>query len=84
MENIIKIFNSKDETEIKQAFKEIIIEQFRNDIQENDRYLFNPDDISDMIQEAFLNATNEVKQEYKEKLKEKMLISVDKDFEKII
>lgn len=84
MEKFIKIFNSQDETEIKQAFKEIIIECFRSDLAENERYIFDPDNIAEIVREAFEEATNEVKQEYKEKLRESISTLSNKDFEKII
>jgi protein required for attachment to host cells len=84
MENIMKIFNSQDEIELKQAFKEIIKDQFKNEVEDNDMYLFDPNEIEAMILEAFEEVINDVKQEYKEKLREKMLAMVDKDINKII
>lgn len=84
MEQILKIFTSQDEVEIKQSFKEIIIEQFKSDLENNQNYLFDPNDIEEMIREAFEEIVNEIKEEYKEKLREKMFSLVDKDIEKMI
>lgn len=72
MENIVKIFNSQDENEIKQAFKEIIKKQFKNDLEEMDTYMFNPNAIEEMINNSFEEIITEVKNEFKEKLKEKL------------
>ena len=52
MENILKIFTSEDEKEIKQSFKEVLIGQFTRDLDENNYYLFNPDKVNDTINEA--------------------------------
>ena len=84
MENILKIFTSHDEVELKQAFKEIIKDQFRNDLEQCDTYMFDYNEIQEMVTEAFQEVINEVKQEYKEKLREKMLVLTDKDIEKLI
>jgi Glu-tRNA(Gln) amidotransferase subunit E-like FAD-binding protein len=83
MENIIKIFNSQDETEIKEAFKEIIKEQFKSQIEEMDLYLFDSNEIEDMIKEAFEEIINEVKKEYKEKIKDKMFEAINKKVDKV-
>lgn len=83
MENIIKIFNSEDEKEIKQSFKGILIERFKEDLESMDVYLFSPDKIEDAINEAIEELIeeliNEFKLEYKNKLKEYM----DKKFEEL-
>jgi len=84
MENILKIFTSQDEIELKQAFKEIIKEQFANDLESMDTYMFDYIEMQEMVMESFKEVINEVRQEYKEKLREKMLSLVDKDFEKVI
>jgi acyl carrier protein len=83
MENISKIFNSQDESEIKQAFKEIIINQFKTQLEEMDLYLFDPNVIEDMINDAFIEIVNDIKKEYKDKIKEKMFSSLDKKLDKI-
>lgn len=84
MENISKIFNSQDELEIKQAFKEIICEQFKTQIEEMDVYLFDMNRIEEVIEEAFEEIVNDIKKEYKEKLKEKMNQALDKKIDKIL
>ncbi len=84
MENILKIFISQDVSEIKQSLKEIIIEQFRSDFEENSSYLFSPDDVREIMMETFNEVLNEVKQEYKSKLREKISSLTDKEIEKIV
>lgn len=84
MENIIKIFTSEDKSELKDAFKEIIKEQFKSEVEENDRYLFDPNEIEEMVTEAFQEVIDKVKEEYKVKLREKMLAMVDKDIDKLM
>jgi len=84
MENILKIFTTEDEAELRQAFKEIIKDQFRNDLEQCDTYMFDYNEIQEMVTEGFQEVINEVKKEYKEKLREKMLVLIDKDFEKLI
>jgi Glu-tRNA(Gln) amidotransferase subunit E-like FAD-binding protein len=84
MENIFKIFSSQDEIELKQAFKEIIKDQFRNDLEQMDVYLFDPCDIEDMIKDAFEEIVDEVKKEYKDKIKEKMFEAINKKMDKVL
>jgi hypothetical protein len=84
MENILKIFTTQDEAELKQAFKEIIKDQFRNDLEQCNTYMFDYNEIQEMVTEGFQEVINEVKQEYKEKLREKMLVLIDKDFNKLM
>lgn len=85
MENIVKIFNSEDQAEIKKAFKEIIVEQFKTDMEERDFYMFDPDAIEEMINESFCEAIDEVKIEFKEKMREQMLNLLESnDIEKLL
>ena len=77
VENIIKIFNSEDEKEVKQAFKNIIIEQFRSDVENSDVYLFEPSDVREMVEDAFKEVIKEIKIEFKEKYKEKIFKSLE-------
>jgi len=84
MKNIAKIFNSEDEVELKQAFKEIIIEQFRDDLERSDTYLFDPSDVEEMIQDAFKEIVDEIKATYKIKLREEMNAAFDKKVDKLL
>lgn len=68
LDNIVKIFNSEDEKEVKQGLKDIIIEQFRNDLESYDMYLFNPDKIESMIEDAFQEVIAEAKEVMKKKV----------------
>jgi len=84
MEDILKIFNPQDESELKQAFKDIIINQFKNDFEENSTYLFDPNTVEEMVEDSFREVINEIKGEYKEILRSKMLILAEKDIDKLI
>jgi len=77
MDKIMKIFNSEDEKEIKQSFKDILINHFKEDLESMDVYLFNPYKIEDIVTEMLEELVEELKQEYRDKLKELM----DKKFE---
>lgn len=70
---ITKILTTEDQQELKQGFKEIILEHFRNDLEQMDVYLFDPNVIEEMIQEAFEEVINEVKEDLKIKLKEQVM-----------
>ena len=83
IDNILKIFDTEDKTELKQAFKEIIKDQFRSDLEQMDVYLFDPNDIEEKIQEAFDEIIDDFKKDYKEKLKERMAELIDKRISKI-
>lgn len=72
MENITKIFTSQDKQELRDAFKEIIIEQFKNDLEQLDIYLFNPDSIEAMIADVSEEIINEIKLEFKEKIRNEL------------
>lgn len=76
MENILKIFTSEDEKEIKQSFKEVLIGQFGKDLDENNYYLFNPDEVNDIINEAVEEVMEDFKVELRKRL-EKTLQSID-------
>ncbi len=82
MENIMKLFNSEDKDELKHAFKEIIKEQFKTQIEDMDLYLFDPNVIEKLIEESFSEIIKDVKLEFKKNLKEKLLDSVD--FSKLV
>jgi hypothetical protein len=72
VENITKIFTSQDKQELRDAFKEIIIEQFKNDLEQLDIYLFNPDSIEAMIADVSEEIINEIKLEFKEKIRNEL------------
>ena len=73
MEAITKIFTTEDQKELKQGFKEIILEHFKNDLEQMDVYLFDPSSVEDMIIEAFEEVVNEVKSDFKIKLQEQIM-----------
>jgi hypothetical protein len=85
MEAISKLFTTEDQAEMKQSFKEIIIKQFENDVEQNTYYLFDPNDIEEEIREAFTEVIDEIKLEFKEKLKEQMMKLLESnDIEKLL
>jgi predicted transcriptional regulator len=67
--NILTIFTETDREEIKKAVKQLIINQVESDLRESYNYLFDPDELHEMIEEAI----NEVKEEVKPLIKEKLL-----------
>lgn len=83
MEHIAKIFTSQDKQELRNAFKEIIIEQFKNDLEQLNVYLFNPDSIETMITEAFEEIINGIKSEFKEKMRNELEKIMDNNINKI-
>jgi len=77
MENICKIFTSEDQTEIRQSFKQILIDRFQEELEDFTDYFFDKDVIDDMVEELFKEILEEVKGEVKEIVKEKVLNSLD-------
>jgi hypothetical protein len=73
MKAIDTIFTTEDQKELKISFKEIICEEFKNQLNTMDIYLFDPGDIEETISEAFKEIIDEIKSEFKTKLKEQML-----------
>ena len=79
MDNIIKIFNSQDEIEIKQAFKEILIDRFKEDLEQMDCYLFDPSIFEDMIKDVLQEVSDEFKAGLRTKMQEKLQsVNIDK------
>jgi Fe-S cluster assembly iron-binding protein IscA len=72
-ESISKIFTTNDQAEMKQAFKELLIKRFEDDLNQFDEYLFDPRKIESWINDMFLEVINEVKIEFKKNLQEQML-----------
>lgn len=83
MEAITKIFTTEDKEELRQAFKEMIKDQFKNDLEQNDNYLFDSSEIEIMINEAFEEVISKIKNEFEEKLKEQMLKFFDNNVHKL-
>ena len=74
------IFTSEDLTDIKNAMKNIIIEQFKDDLQRYDRYLLNPKDIEDLLEETYSEIIDEIKKDIKRKMKSKLTTHIEKHF----
>lgn len=66
--NILTILTSDDRDEVRTAIKQLIIEQVKTDLEESDFYIFDPDELQDML----TNLAEEVKEEVKPLIKEKM------------
>ena len=75
--NILTILTETDRDEIKKALKDIIIEQIRSDFNENSCYLFDIDDINNVMEEAIA----EIKEEIKPLLKEKLFAEMKEKLE---
>jgi putative N-acetylmannosamine-6-phosphate epimerase len=78
--DIKTIFTSEDLNHIKNAMKNIIIGQFKNDLERYDRYLVNPSDIEDLIQESYIEIIDEIKKEVKSKMKKRLTSHIEKHF----
>lgn len=66
--NILTVLTSEDREEIRKSLKDIIIEQIKDDFRDCGTYMFDMDDINDMMQEAI----EEIKEEIKPMLKDFM------------
>ena len=78
MENISKIFNSSDITELKSAFKEILIEKFKEEIEAYDTWFFDKDEMDELCKECYKEILQEVKSEIKEYVRADMMKALDK------
>jgi hypothetical protein len=78
MNNIITIFNSEEQAEIKQAFKEILIENFRAEIEESREWYFCNSEMESAIQEMMIELMHEIRDEFKGKLKKKLYEVLEK------
>ena len=76
MDEILTIFSSEDKQELKEAFKKIIIEQFKQDLLSNDEYLIHPDEIKEMVEEVLNEILDDVKALMEEQI-EKELENLD-------
>lgn len=66
------IFNSDDQQEIKEAFKSIIINQFKRDLEDNEKYLVKVDVLNDVVCEALEEIMADIKEEVKKELEVKL------------
>jgi len=72
MDEILTIFSSEDKQELKEAFKKIIIEQFKQDLLSNDEYLIHPDEIKEIVEEVLNEILDDVKDMMEEKIREEL------------
>ena len=78
MESILKIFNPKDEQELKKAIKDVIIKQIKIDMREQDEYIFNSEELEEMIKDSFQEIIEELKGEFRPILRAKMEAALSK------
>jgi len=69
---------------MKNAFIEIIKEHFKTQLEDMSVYLFDPNEIEEKINGAFSEVVKEIKIEFKEKLREQMVVFYDKKVSKIM
>ena len=72
--NILTILTKDDQKEIKQALKNIIIEQIKSDFESQDEYIFDRDSIDELMEEAM----DEIKEEIKPLLKDFLFSEMEK------
>ncbi|HHX71285.1 MAG TPA: hypothetical protein GX708_24985 [Gallicola sp.] len=75
--NILTILTSDDRDEVRESIKQLIIEQVKSDLEESDYYIFDPDELQEML----TNLAEEVKEEIKPLIKEKMFGDMMKKLE---
>ena len=78
MKNIGILFTSEDKDELRQAFKEMIKEQFQTDLEQMDFYMFDPNEIEEKVNEAFQEVIDEVKAEFKGMAQKKIMAILKK------
>lgn len=83
IENIVKIFTSDDIDELRIAFKEMMKEHFKEDLENFDMYWFDPNRLEELVNDAFKELIEELKDEYRDKLRKRMEQSIDMLYEKI-
>jgi len=72
--NILTILTSDDKDDIREAVKQLIVEQVKSDLEGSDYYIFDPDELQEML----ANLAEEVKEEIKPLVKEKMFADMMK------
>ena len=75
--NILTILTSDDRDEVRESIKQLIIEQVKSDLEESEYYIFDPDELQEML----TNLAEEVKEEIKPLIKEKMFGDMMKKLE---
>jgi len=78
MNNIITIFTSEEQKEIKQAFKEILINSFKDEIENCKEWYFCNSEIEEVISETITELVYDIKDEFKGELKKKLMAALDK------
>lgn len=64
--NILTILTSEDKEDIRVALKDIIIERIKDDFEAYNCFIFDPDELDTMIQDAVEEAKAEIKPMVKE------------------
>lgn len=72
--NILTILTSDDRDEVRNAVKQLIIEQVKSDLEQSEYYIFDPDELQEMLSDL----AQEVKEEVKPLIKEKMFADMMK------
>ena len=77
---IENIFTAEDMQQLKSEFKNVLIQQFKNEVEQNDTYLFDPSTVQELIEEVYNEILDELKPEIADVLKEQLLKKLDKFF----
>lgn len=59
--NMLTVLTSEDRDEIRKALKDIIIEQIKEDISNNDYYLIDNSELQDFITEVMEDVKNDIR-----------------------
>lgn len=81
MKNILTVLSSDDRKEITNAVKNIIIEQFRDDLDAYDYYIFEPDRLNSIFKDIIEEVKEEVKRDFKKKIMSKYETKIGKMFD---
>lgn len=74
MSAIDTIFTTAEQREIKQGFKEILIDKFKEESEEG--YIYDQDEINSIVSEIINEVIDEIKDEMKDTLKKYILSTV--------
>jgi len=79
MSELFKIFNSTEESEIKNSFKGILTNQFRQELEELNIYLMDITKVENLITETYKEILTEIKEEMKTAIKKKVYQAINFD-----
>jgi hypothetical protein len=77
MEAISQIFNSEDIKEVKAAFKEILVEKFKLEVDAYDTWFFDKNETDQLVMECYEEVLSEIRNTLKKVIKKNILDSFE-------